>query len=88
MQNTMIHTVPLFINNDALPFDELIDYHNLQFMRGLFYDFAPGAFRNTNRRSDEQEQVYNLRNNNTMLVPRFRIDLFKRFPLYYLPNEI
>jgi hypothetical protein len=56
-------------------------------MHSLYYNYAPRAFRNTTRRNDEQDQAYNLRNNNTMIVPRFRIDFFKRFPLYYLPNK-
>jgi hypothetical protein len=56
-------------------------------MHSLYYNYAPRSFRNTIRRSEEREQAYNLRNNNTVIVPRFRIEFFKRFPIFNLPNK-
>jgi hypothetical protein len=81
------HANPLFIQSKILPFNDLIYLSNMKLMHSIYYNYAPKSFQYSFRKAEIQETPdnYNLRNHNLMIVPRFRVDSFKRCPMYNLP---
>jgi hypothetical protein len=51
------------------------------------FNFCPKSFRDVFIRIDPTDIVYDLRYPNKFEVPRARIELFKRIPLFTLPTE-
>lgn len=81
------HTAQLFLNHDILPLEKIIKRGKLLFMHSVFYDYAPISFKNVWEKNSEREGSIQLRNENHFVLPKPRIDLFKRSTLYSLPSE-
>jgi hypothetical protein len=54
-------------------------------MHSVIYNYAPPSFSNIWVTNGDQTQNYVLRNNDQLMVPHPRIELFKKSPLYSLP---
>jgi hypothetical protein len=67
--------------------DQIIEYAKLNFMHSVKYEYCPKSFLDVFRKIDIDNLVYELRYPNEFEVPRARIELFKRIPLYTLPLE-
>ena len=82
------HTEPLFEQNRILTFDNLIHLQSSLFMHSYVYNYAPAAFNGMWMDNEQRNTGYHLRNtdNNNVFVPFPRIELFKKSPLYSLPN--
>jgi hypothetical protein len=80
------HTAPLFISNDIMPVDVIIQYSRLLFMHSIKHRYCPKSFYDVFALSND-DIGYELRYTNEFLLPRARIELFKKIPLYYLPSE-
>ena len=55
-------------------------------MHSVFYNYAPKSFSETWTKNVAREHAMALRNDNLFNIPHPRTDLFKRFPLFSLPN--
>jgi hypothetical protein len=87
----LTHTPPLFLNSHILPFEKLLILNKLLFMHSIAYNYAPTSFNGTWPTNQNRNNDYNLRNNDLFTLPPFRIELFKKLPLYALPlawNEL
>jgi hypothetical protein len=80
------HTAPLFNSLDILPLAKVITQAKLTFMHSVYYGHAPTSFANTWQTQAQRNPDLNLRNATDIYIPFPRIDLFKRLPLYSLPN--
>ena len=56
-------------------------------MHSIFNEYAPISFSNTWPRNNARQLSQNLRNDNDFTLPNPRIEQFKKFPLYALPQE-
>lgn len=56
-------------------------------MHSIFYNYSPNSFRNTWARNEDRHLDITLRNNNLFRLPTPRTEMFKRFPLFSLPDE-
>jgi len=81
------HTQPLFLNSKILPLDKIIKQGKLLFMHSVFYEYAPSSFQNVWQKNRDRQISQNLRNENEFTLPIPRIEQFKKFPLYSLPQE-
>jgi hypothetical protein len=81
------HTAPLFINHGILRLDLLITHAKLIFMHSIKYQYCPKSFRNTFVTNPPDEMPYELRNVDDFIMPRARIELLKRIPIFTLPLE-
>ena len=79
------HTDPLFLDTHILPFDKLLTLNKLLFMHSIAYNYTPLSFREIWLTNGTRNNEYNLRNNDLFILPNFRVELFKRLPLYSLP---
>jgi hypothetical protein len=80
------HTAPLFARLDILPLEKVITHAKLTFMHSVYYGHAPTSFANTWQTQAQRHPELILRNATDIYTPFPRIDLFKRIPLYSLPN--
>jgi hypothetical protein len=55
-------------------------------MHSIAYNYAHSSFSDTWSTNNNRDNDYNLRNNDLFTLPPFRIELFKKFPLYSLPS--
>jgi hypothetical protein len=88
---SLAHTSPLFLDNNILPFEKLLTLNKLLFMHSIAFKYAHSSFSDTWPTNNNRDNDYNLRNNDLFTLPPFRIELFKKFPLYSLPfiwNEL
>jgi Reverse transcriptase (RNA-dependent DNA polymerase) len=81
------HTAPLFIENNILPLNLIIKQAMLLLMHSIRYNFCPRSFDDMCTRTNPDNAAYELRYVNEFDVPRARIELFKRIPLFTLPTE-
>jgi hypothetical protein len=81
------HTAPLFYELNILPLIYLIEQAKLKFMHSVRFEYCPKSFHESFKKIDVDNQVYDLRYPNEFEVPRVKLDLFKRIPLYSLPYE-
>jgi hypothetical protein len=81
------HTVPLFISHAILRLDYLIIQARLIFMHSVKFQYCPKSFRTVFVLNPPDEQHYDLRNVNDFDMPRARIEMFKKIPIYTLPSE-
>jgi hypothetical protein len=89
--NTRISTDPLFKDLNILPYNKLIHQGRLHLMHSIIHNYCPSSFSNLFQFNADRNINQNLRNENDIIVPNHRIDLFKRLPLYTLPvawNEL
>ena len=56
-------------------------------MHSVFYEYSPISFQNVWQKNSDRQISQNLRNENEFTLPIFRIEQFKKFPLYSLPQE-
>jgi hypothetical protein len=85
------HTPPLFLNSHILPFEKLLTQGKLLFMHSIAFNYAPTSFANIWLKNETRDNEYQLRNNDLFILPPFRIELFKKLPIYSLPlawNEL
>jgi hypothetical protein len=54
-------------------------------MHSIIYKYAPASFHRTWTTNTELGPTYDLRNNDELIIPHHRIELFKKLPLYSLP---
>jgi hypothetical protein len=54
-------------------------------MHSIIYNYSPKSSKEKWTTNREQTQNYELRNNDQLILPHRRIELFKRSPLYTLP---
>jgi Reverse transcriptase (RNA-dependent DNA polymerase) len=85
--NTREHTAPLFLHYHILPFNLIVKYAKLILMHSVKFNLCPKSFFNVFNRVEPGDFVYELRYPNEFDVPRARLELFKRIPLYTLPLE-
>jgi hypothetical protein len=76
------HTTPLFFSEKILPLEYVIQKAMLLFMHSVKFGNCPHSFNDVYVVNNVEEPVYELRYPNDFNVPRARIDLFKRVPLY------
>jgi hypothetical protein len=81
------HSGPLFFSEKILPFDSIIQQAKLLFMHSIKYNHCPKSYENVFVPVNHDNYVYDLRYPNDFEVPRARIELFKKIPLYTLPTE-
>ena len=86
------HTEHLFKALEILPLNLLSDSMKLKFMHSYVQNFLPSAFNNMwtlnrdRRLLEGNLQHLELRSDGDYFVPFSRLDQFKHFPLYNLPN--
>jgi hypothetical protein len=80
------HYAPLFAKLYILPLDKVIIQANLSFMHSLYYEYAPSSFTGTWQTQAQRNPDLNLRNARDFYTPFPRIKLFKKLPIYSLPN--
>jgi hypothetical protein len=56
-------------------------------MHSITYDYAPLTFANTWAKNNTRDTGHDLRNQDFFTMPLVRVDSFRKFPLYALPNE-
>jgi hypothetical protein len=79
------HTAPLFNSLDILPLAKVITQAKLTFMHSVYYEHAPTSFANPGKHKHKTTQT------STYVMPQTSIPgilLFKRLPLYSLPNTL
>jgi sarcosine oxidase/L-pipecolate oxidase len=81
------HTAPLFFECNILPFKYLIEYAKLNFMHSVKYEYCPKSYLDVFTKIDIDNNAYELRYPNEFEVPRARIELFKRIPIFSLPSD-
>jgi hypothetical protein len=81
------HTAPLFSECHVLPLELLIVQAKLLFMHSVKFSYCPPSFRTVFTRLDIDNAHYDLRYPNEFSLPRARIELFKKIPMYTLPLE-
>jgi hypothetical protein len=81
------HTAELFLINNILPFDQILKQGRLIFMHAINFNYAPVSFRNIWIKNELRPHDAVLRNNDLFKLPHPRIEIFKRFPIYALPEE-
>jgi hypothetical protein len=80
------HTAPLFKTSMILPYEKMIIYNRLMFMHAIRYNYAPSSTIDLFHRTIERNNDYVFRNQADFIVPFPRIDVFKKSPLYILPD--
>jgi hypothetical protein len=81
------HTPPLFYEQSIMPLDMIIKQAKLKFMHSVKFNYCPKSFVHVFVENREEDRNYDLRNRQDFLVPRARIEHFKRMPIYTLPDE-
>jgi hypothetical protein len=81
------HTAPLFFDLNILPFTYLIEQAKLKFMHSVKFEYCPKSYLDVFKKVDVDNLVYDLRYPSEFEVPRVKLELFKRIPLYSLPVE-
>jgi hypothetical protein len=81
------HTAEMFIQDEILPVEYIIQQSKLLFMHSVKYGYCPKSYLDVFPRNELGNAAYELRNFVDFNVPRPRIELFKRMPLYSLPDE-
>jgi Reverse transcriptase (RNA-dependent DNA polymerase) len=80
------HTAPWFLYHDVLPVELIIKNSALLFMHSIKHRYCPKSFYDVFVQNND-DISYELRYTNEYIVPRARIELFKRIPIYYLPSS-
>ncbi len=78
------HSEPLFNMYRILSYNNIVQLNSALFMHSVMFGYAPKAFQNTWIKNENREIGYNLRQSNELILPRPRIELFKKSPIYYL----
>ncbi len=78
------HTQPLFNEHRILTYDKIVYLNSAMFMHSIVFKYAPSSFDNVWERTEDRETGYELRQNNTFIVPRPRTEFFKKSPIYQL----
>jgi hypothetical protein len=81
------HTAPLFFASRILPLDMIIVQAKLLFMHSIKYEYCPKSFYDVFTRNNIVNPVYELRYPIEFVIPFARTELFKKVPLYSLPDE-
>ena len=55
-------------------------------MHSIANNYAPSSFSDIWHKNDDRDVSYQLRNRDLFVVPPFRIELFRKIPLYSLPS--
>jgi hypothetical protein len=76
----------LFRNHDILPFDCLIKFNSLKLIHSIIYDYCHPPLKSFISLNESRDTGYDLRNNEQLLVPYPKTDMFKKFPLYNYPK--
>jgi hypothetical protein len=87
--NYNAHTEPLFKSSKVMPIHLLIQCSKIQFMHDFKYEELPAIFINTWKKKDEIREFNpinrELRNSETLVIPRFRTSLAETLPLCSFP---
>jgi hypothetical protein len=81
------HTAPLFYNNNILPYEKILTLNKHLFMHSIAFGYAPVSFNDVWTKNETRQHDYNLRNQDLFVVPPFRIELFRKIPIYSLPQS-
>ena len=81
------HTSPLFLQHKILPLDMIIKQSKLMFMHSVNYEYAPLSFREIWRKNNDRDFEVQLRNDDNFILPHPRCELFKKMPIFSLPDE-
>jgi len=84
--NFTAHTEPIFTRLHILPLDKILTQAKLTFMHSIYYDYAPSSFSGTWQTLAQRTPELNLRNATDYCIDHPRIELFKKLPIYSLPN--
>jgi len=79
------HTKTLFIKDKILPLEKLIQFQKASLMHSIYYEYCPSTLHEIFTKNPAQENL-NLREYNNFLIPRPRIEQFKKFPQFSLPT--
>ncbi len=80
------HTAPLFKQLKILPFDELIKYSILKFMRSFTHNLLPLSFHSMWTSNRERLPDRLLRNADQLYIVPHNYATLKRMPLFNFPN--
>jgi hypothetical protein len=81
------HTKELFKQANILPLEKIVIQSKSLFMHSIFYNYAPDSFENTWKKVSDRNLSHELRNENDFIIPFPRIELFKKLPIYSLPQN-
>ncbi len=79
-----MHTTPLFLNSHFLPFEKLVILNNHLFIHSITFNYAALSFTDTWKKDDSREIEYQLRNQDLFVILPFRIEQFRKIPLFSL----
>jgi hypothetical protein len=85
-KNATHHTVNLFRKHEILPIESLIKFNSLKLIHSIMYKYSHPPLQAFLRRNETRDTGYELRNNELLLVPYPKTDIFKKFPLYNFPT--
>ncbi len=75
-------------HSNILPFDKIVTLNMHLFMHSIAFNYSPPSFTGVWIKKNETRQLdYNLRIKDLFVVPPFRIELFRKMPLYSLPSS-
>jgi hypothetical protein len=76
------HTNPLFQQLRILPFPCIVKFRKLQLMHSVYNNYCNESFVNIWIKNEHWRTEHNLRNAKDFLLPRLRIELLRKFPVY------
>jgi hypothetical protein len=81
------HTPPLFLSNHIMTLDMIIKCAKLKLMHSVRYNYCQKSFNDCFVRINAEDLHYELSHQQDFQVPRARIEMFKRIPIYTLCVE-
>jgi hypothetical protein len=84
--NYNAHTAPLFEQHKIMPYHTIITQASLHLMHAAHFKYAPSPFHDIWSTNADRNPDLNLRNAEDYYIPRAKLSLFQRSPLYTLPS--
>jgi hypothetical protein len=81
------HTPPLFFSEQIMTLDMIIKCAKLKLMHSVKYNYCPKSYNEVFVRHNADDIHYELRHQQEFQIPRARIELFKKIPMYSLCVE-
>jgi hypothetical protein len=70
-----------------MPLELIVKHAKLKFMHSVKYNYCPKSFIGVFNENIVENRNYDLRHLQDYVVPRARIEFFKKIPIYSLPDE-
>jgi hypothetical protein len=77
-----VHTAPIMLQYQILPYELLIKQSQLSFMHSIEYKYAPNSFDNVWQKNSERHPELNLRNVNDYYLLQPKTETLKKSPIY------